>query len=123
MDYFSEEYIGTEFSVNPDENEGAETEKEQDAYKKALLDILSSLEWTDMVTTVVDKVSKENQLLALPAGLRESCFFTRRGVVGRRVRLINVRTRNFYRVLVTLLSREWVYWSSILSFYYKLLLL
>ena len=106
MDYFSEEYIGTEFSVNPDENEGAETEKEQDAYKKALLDILSSLEWTDIVTTVVDKVSKENQLLALPAGLRESCFFTCRGVVGRRVRLINVRTRNFYHVLVTLLSRE-----------------
>ena len=72
MDYFSEEYIGTEFSVNPDENEGAETEKEQDAYKKALLDILSSLEWTDIVTTVVDKVSKENQLLSLPAGLPSS---------------------------------------------------
>ena len=34
MDYFSEEYIGTEFSVNLDENEGAETEKEQVAYKK-----------------------------------------------------------------------------------------
>ena len=68
MDYFSEEYIGTEFSVNPDKNEGAETEKEQDAYKKALLDILSSLEWTDIVTTVVDKVSKENQLLSLPEG-------------------------------------------------------
>ena len=39
--------------------------------KKALLDILSSLEWIDIVTTVVDKVSKEKQLLALPAGLHE----------------------------------------------------
>ena len=106
MDYFSEECIGTEFSVNPDGNEGAETEK--DAYKKALLDILSSLEWIDVVTTVVDKVSKENQLLTLPTGLCDSCFFTRRGVVGRHVKmaqLINIITRNFYRVLVTLLSR------------------
>ena len=34
MDYFFEECISTEFSVNPDENEGAETEKEQLAYKK-----------------------------------------------------------------------------------------
>ena len=33
MDYFSEEYTGTEFSVNL---EGAETEKEQDAYKKSI---------------------------------------------------------------------------------------
>ena len=93
--------------------------------QKALLDILSSLEWIDIVNTVVDKVSKENQLLALPAGLRESCFFTRRGVVGRRVKIVNVRTRNFYRVLVTLLSREcpWRYSSAILSLYYLLLLI
>ena len=42
MDYFSEfeEDTGTEFSVNPDENERAETEKEQDAYKKALTEWL-----------------------------------------------------------------------------------
>ena len=55
--------------------------------KKALLDILSSLEWIDIVTTVVDKVSKEKQLLALPAGLHESCFFTRRGMVRRRIKI------------------------------------
>ncbi len=36
MDYFSEECTGTKVSVNPDENEGAETEKEQDAYKKGI---------------------------------------------------------------------------------------
>ena len=73
MNYSSEECTGTEFSVNPDANEGAETEEEQDAYKKALLDILSSLEWIDVVITVVGKVSKENQLLTLPAGLHGSC--------------------------------------------------
>ena len=36
--------------------------------KKALLDMLISLESIDVVTTVVDKVSKKNLLLALPAG-------------------------------------------------------
>ena len=94
MDYFSEECIGTELSVNPDENEGAETEKEQEAYKKALLDILISLEWIDIVPTVVDKVPKENQLLALPAGLRERCFFTRRGVVRRRIKICTIDRQN-----------------------------
>ena len=108
MDYFSEECIGTELSVNPDENEGAETEKEQEAYKKALLDILISLEWIDIVPTVVDKVPKENQLLALPAGSvkdASSLVEAWSGGASKFAQLI-VRTRNFYRMLVTLLSRE-----------------
>ena len=49
-----------------------EMKGQRPAYKKVLLDIPSSLEWIDVVTTVVDKVSKENQLLPLPTGLASS---------------------------------------------------
>ena len=70
-----------------------------------LLDILSSLESVDIVTIVVDKTSKEKQLLALPAGLRGSCclslLFTHRGMVRRRVKIDMIESMSERVILIT----------------------
>ena len=90
--------------------------------------MLISLESIDVVTTVVDKVSKKNQLLALPAvpvKVAAWAFFIRRGVVRRRVKIVTIESTSERVIYIACCSRyfcesvhEGYYWSMILYLFW-----
>ena len=90
--------------------------------------MLSSLESIGIVTTVVDKVSKETQLLALPAGLHGSCclcLLTRRGVVRRCIKIGTIESTSVRVIYIACWShyfpesvREGYIGARYSSFYY-----